>query len=124
MQAHAVSNASVAKDEALLGPPVRWRSAHRRCFGSHFSRHGSPVRLSVGAGRSLGGNRRKEVVGLHAQVCVPELAQSRSAKQTFAVNCPSSVAMAESKQFASVAYGAAALNTCPPAPNLPVKRTC
>ena len=48
VQAHAFSSASIAEREALPGPPVRWRSAHRRCSASQFSMHGRPELPSVG----------------------------------------------------------------------------
>ena len=96
--------------EAFPGPPVRWRSAHRRCFASQFSRHGRPEQSSVSAGRPHG-------AGPHTNgpvcVCVrarPELARARSAKQIHAMRCPSFLAAVSCSSFASVASGSATSN--------------
>ena len=91
-------------------------------------------RLTTGApGRSSQGtailNARASVqvscaVQVGMRVGVAELARRRSAKQTHAMHCSSSLAAVELQRFASVAFGSAAVKPCLPAPNLPVKRTC
>ena len=58
------------------------------------------------------------------RVGVAELARRRSAKQTHAMKCPSSLAAFEPKQFAFVAASSAAFKPCLPAPNLSVERPC
>ena len=40
------------------------------------------------------------------------------------MNCLRSLVALESEQLASALYGIAAFNTCPPAPNPSIERTC
>ena len=120
---HAISSATVAKHEALFGPPVRWRSAHRRCSGSQLSRHGRPESPSVSASRLLSASRRSQSVSRLGRV-VAELAWPRPAEQTHAMKCSSSLAAVELQLLASVAFGVAASNPCLPAPNHSIERTC
>ena len=70
---HAISSATVARHEAFPRPPVRWRSAHRRCFGSQLLRHGRPERPSVSAGRLLAASRRSQSVSRLGRVLSPSL---------------------------------------------------
>ena len=103
----AVSCANAVEHAALPRPPARWRSAHRRCFGSQFSRHGRSARPSVSASRSHGVGRQAHwSVGVQARMCVAELAQLQSAEQTHAMSCPSSSAAAKSERLGAVVFGA------------------
>ena len=125
LQAYAVSCASVAEREAFPGPPVRWRSAHRQCCGSQFSRHGRPVQPSVGASRLHGATRQSLwSVSAHGHMRVAELARPRTAKQTRAMECPSFLVAVKLQQFAPVVSGVAAFKACLPAPNHSIERTC
>ena len=89
VQAQAVSCASAAKHEALPGQPVRWRSAHRRCFGSQFSRHGRPRRrASVQVGCSVPADGQIRSAGLRVgrrQACVASLGLANSRYETLVV---------------------------------------
>ena len=124
LQAHAVSCASVAKREACPGPPVRWRSAHRRCCESQFSWHGRPEQPSVGDSRMHGAARQSLwSVSAHEHMRIAELARPRTAKQTRAMECPSFFVAVELQQFAPVVSGAAAFKACLPAPNHSIERT-
>ena len=58
------------------------------------------------------------------RICVAELARLRSAKQTHAMRCPSTLAAVELQQPTPRVFGTVAFKPCLPAPNLPVERTC
>ena len=110
--------ASAVEDESFPGPPVRWRSAHRRCCESQFSRHGRPACPIVSACGSLGADRQSLwSLCVRGYMRVAELARPGSAKQTHEMQCTCSLAPSSS----AVCLGGLtrrAFKPCLPAPFL------